>query len=216
MSRSSEEVWSRMVEQAAEDVAWRHAIDEVAALSDEQLDAELRGVELDPKELEREALALFVREKPAEAGEAGQANEAGKPLGQSVFQPPQRLATRRRPVAVAVWLAAAAVTTTAVGGLLYTLLHHPSEQPAPQPSAPPPPEPAPSTPPVESSLPIATMTPAQLRAKAKAALDDGRPDDCLKLLDDAKRTDPAGDATPQIKALRDRAMRALDPKPPAH
>jgi hypothetical protein len=201
-TRSSEEVWARMVEQAAEDVAWRHAIDEVAAMSDEQLDAELRGVELDPKELEREAVALFIR-PPPEGG--------GQPVGENVFQRPVT-PQRRRPLAMAVWLVAAAVATAGAGGLLYTWLHHPSEQPAPPPPPAPSPEPLPP-PPVDSSLPIATMTPAELRAKAKAAFDDHRPDDCLKLLDDAKRVDPAGDATPEMKTLRQRAILALGTKP---
>jgi hypothetical protein len=197
MTRSSEEVWSLMVEQAAEDAAWRQAIDDVAALSDEQLDAELRGMELDPAELEREAIALFIRPR---------SEPEGKLVGQDVFQRPAAASKRRRPVAVALWLAAAAVGTVGAGGLLYTLLHQP-----PSPQVPPPPEPTPP-PPVDSALPIATMTPAQLRALAKAALDDHRPADCLKLLDDAKRGDPAGDVTPETKALRQRALIALEAK----
>ena len=201
MTRSSEQVWSRMLEQAAEDAAWRHAIDEVAAMSDEQLDAELRGMDLDPAELEREALALFIRPAPA---------VANGPPGQSVFDRPRAVAQRRRPVAIAVWLAAAAVATAGAGGLVYTLLHRSPEPPAPQPA--PPPEPAPPAP-VDSALPVATMTPAQLRALAKAALDDHRPADCLKLLDDAMRDDPAGDATPAIRTLRQRATLALGGKP---
>ncbi len=36
----------------------------------------------------------------------------------------------------------------------------------------------------------------------------------LRFLDDAKRLDPAGDARPEVRALRQRASDALGPKPP--
>jgi hypothetical protein len=62
--------------------------------------------------------------------------------------------------------------------------------------------------------PLIAATPAEQRAAAQAALDQGRPDECLRLLDRAKEKDPAGDASPPIRTLRDRAEHALHEKKP--
>jgi len=112
-------------------------------------------------------------------------------------------------VAVAVWLAAAAVTATAAGGLIYTMTH-----PAPEHPAPVPPAPSPSTAPVQSVPPnlIATLTPAQQRKNAAAALAGGDASMCLRLLDDARQADPEGDKAADVQALRMRAIEALGDK----
>jgi hypothetical protein len=184
----------------------QHAMAEmqaIAAMSDADLDAELRSYELDPAQLETQALAIY------EAGAPGTAS--GTPVQAVPLHAPLRLADvprRRRPVAVAVWLAAAAVTATA-GGLIYTMLHRAPEQPSPTPPAP-----SPSTTPLPPNPMdrIAKLTPAQQRRNAAAALDRGVPLMCLRLLDDARDADPAGDTTPEVKALRQRAIDAIEEK----
>ncbi len=196
MTRSAQEVWQVMEEQAAEDAAWADAMASVSAMSDADLDAELQGLGLEPVRLEREALALW---EVQDAGATAQAVAAAEP-------PPTK---RRRPVAMAVWIAASAAAAATAGGLIYTLMHHPEAPPAPEPPVP---SPSVPPPPVEPP-PLVAMSAPELRAKAAAALDDHRPDDRLKLLDDAKRTDPAGDATPATQKLRQRAIFALSGKP---
>jgi hypothetical protein len=63
---------------------------------------------------------------------------------------------------------------------------------------------------------VAAAAAAQLRTQAKAALDAGKPLDCLRLLDEASRTDPTGDAAPDIQALRARATKAIPPLKPGN
>lgn len=45
--------------------------------------------------------------------------------------------------------------------------------------------------------------------EAKDALDRGDPVECITLLDRAKQEDSAGDDTPDVKALRKRALDVL-------
>jgi hypothetical protein len=53
-----------------------------------------------------------------------------------------------------------------------------------------------------------------LRRRASTALAEGRPEDCLSLLDEARSKDPVGDSAPDVVKLRDDARRALGPPPP--
>jgi hypothetical protein len=205
--RSPEQILAVLEEQAREDEAFEAPMRELAAMSDAQLDEHLRGLGLDPVQLEKEALALFV-EPPAEARSS--LPSAVQAVPQQVPRPFAGETRRRRPLTVAAWLAAGAAAATAGGALLYSLTHRGPEQPTP-----PAPSPSPSEAPSSSPEPMpVAMTPADQRKAAAAALDEGRPEECLRLLDRAKQADPAGDAKPDIQALRDRAQRALKDKPP--
>ena len=196
------QILEELTRQMREDQSVDAEMQAIAAMSDAELDAELRSYELDPAQLEAQALAIY------EAGGAhGTAN--GSPVQAVPLHAPLRMADvprRRRPVAVAIWLAAAAAAAT-TGGLIYTWMHQSPEQPSPVP-------PSPSTAPAPSVPPdlIATLTPAQQRKNAAAALDRGDPGMCLRLLNDARDADPAGDTTPEVKALRQRAIDVAEGK----
>jgi hypothetical protein len=199
------QILEELTRQTREDQFVDAEMQAIAAMSDAELDAELRSYELAPAQLEAQALAIY---------EAGGAHANGSPVQAVPLHAPLRMADvprRKRPVAVAVWLAAAAVTATAAGGLIYTMLHQAPEQPSPAPPAP-----SPSTRPAPSVPPdlIATLTPAQQRKNAAAALDRGDPGMCLRLLNDARDADPEGDKTPEVQALRLRAYEAQQKKQP--
>lgn len=199
---SPEQVLDILERQAREDAAVEAEIAAIAALGDAQLDEALRGAGLDPAELEAQADALF----GAHLGPA-----AVQAVAQDAAVPLADRPRRRRPIAVAAWLAAGAAAATAGGALLYSLTHRqPEEQPVPEPSTPAP-LPSPSAPVPQD---LVAATPARQRAAAAAALDEGRPEECLRLLDAARRQDPAGDTTPDIRKLRQRAAASLKPKPP--
>ena len=210
--RSPEEMLTVLEQQAREDEAFEAPMRELAAMSDAQLDDHLRGLGLDPAQLEKEALALFVDASPADASTSAlpSAVQAVPQHGGKAFTGETR---RRRPLGVAAWLAAGAAAATAGGALLYSLT-----RPAPEQPAPPAPSPSPSEAPSAAPEPMpVAMTPADERKAAATSLDVGRPDECLRLLDRAKEADPAGDTAPDVQALRDRAQRAMKdkaPKPP--
>jgi hypothetical protein len=192
--RGPEAIWSVLEQQSREDEAAEAQVHAIAAMSDAELDAELRSCGLDPAALEAQALTLS---KVAGAGDdAVQAVDAHEPPALS------RPARRRRPVAVAVWLAAGAAAVTAGGALIYSMVReHPPDQPAPPPSSPvPAPSPAPE---------LVAMTPAQERTAAADALSHGNAAECLRLLDDARVNDPEGDKPAAIQKLRADAMRVL-------
>jgi hypothetical protein len=193
--RTPDQILAVLEEQAREDEVFDAEMRAIAAMSDAQLDEHLRGLGLNTAQLEKEALALYVEAPSAVQAVPQQASKA--------FAGATR---RRRPLAVAAWLAAGAAAATVGGALLYSLTHRAPEQPAP-------PAPAPSPSSSPEPAPVA-MTPSDQRKAAAAALAEGRPEECLQLLDRAKQTDPAGDATPDVRALRDRATRALKDKPP--
>jgi hypothetical protein len=54
---------------------------------------------------------------------------------------------------------------------------------------------------------------ADLRRRAAAALAEKRAEECLTLLDEARDKDPAGDWTPDVRKLREDALRALGRAP---
>lgn len=167
--RSPEQMLAVLEEQAREDEAFDAQMRALAAMSDAELDDHLRGFGLDPAQLEREALTLYIQ-PPTEAGRgvplAVQAvpQQAGKPfVGEG---------RRRRPLAFAAWLAAGAAAATGGGALLYTLTH-----PAPEHAAPPAPAPAPAPSEAPSSSPAPLpvgVSPADARDAAPAAPDSGR------------------------------------------
>jgi hypothetical protein len=198
------EILEELTRQMREDAAVEGEMQAIAAMSDAELDAELRSYELDPAQLETQALAIHEAGGPPAAA-------IGRPVKAVPLHAPRPLAEgsrRRRPVAVAVWIAAAAAAAATTGGLIYTWMHPPQEQPLPAPPAP-----SPSTMPAPSVPPdLVAFTPADLRKNAADALERGQAGLCLRLLDDAKQADPAGDATPEVTALRTRALDALSGK----
>ncbi len=142
--RSPEEMLAVLEQQAREDDAFEAPMHALAAMSDAELDDHLRGLGLDPAQLEREALTLFAEASPAEAASALPSAVQAVPqqAGKSSFAGETR---RRRPLAVAAWLAAGAAAATAGGALLYSLT-----RPAPEQPAPPAPSPSPSGAPLRS------------------------------------------------------------------
>ena len=186
--RTPEEVWSVLQEQADED-AWLEAqLRDVAAMSDDALDAELRDAGYTLAEVQKQAASLHARAAAPKTG------TSDRP------RPPKRAArsSTQRPM---VLLFAAVATAAIGGGLLYAATHR-------TPPAPPPkPEPTPSTPaPVEPAVPDLVAA-ARLRDRAATAYREGHPQECLLLLDEARVLDAAGDATPEIADLRRRASR---------
>jgi hypothetical protein len=55
---------------------------------------------------------------------------------------------------------------------------------------------------------------ADLRRRAAAALTERRAKECLSLLDEARDKDPVGDSAPDMRKLREDALRALGRAPP--
>jgi hypothetical protein len=134
--------------------------------------------------------------RAVDAGAAGARSDASK--------------DRRRSRPGAVWIAAAA--TVAVGGAAaaYVALHDGKREPeraVPEPSAP---EPGPSD---KQASPEMIAQAASLRQSAIEAMDQGKPDECVKLLDEARAKDPAGDAAAPVVELRARAKKALETGP---
>jgi len=175
---SPAELWKVLQEQADEDTWLEQQTREVAAMSDAALDDELRRAGYDLDDVTKQASALYLKIAPAEAPSAVVPPAA----------PRVERAGRRRPVAA--WVAAAASAAAVTGGLVYTALQEglPAHgRPDAAPSAPP------------------SIAAADLRARAAAALDQGRPDECVRLLDDARKLDPEGDTAPDVVRLRERA-----------
>lgn len=112
---------------------------------------------------------------------------------------------RRRP-SPAIVLAAAATTAAVGGGLLDAALHRHSEPQEPTPPAPPTANPSP--PPVESDLVAATNA---KRDDAFTACDEARWALCDRLLDEAKKLDPAGESDPRVLRARAAADRGQHP-----
>jgi hypothetical protein len=192
-SLNDEEIWSVLQEQADEDAQFEQMVSEIAALSDDALDDELRRAGYELADIDKKADA-FARE--ATRAPAAAAVEQRAPR-RSQRPPP------RRPVVL--WIAAAA--TVSVGaGLIYASLTRPPPPPPPQP------EPMPSTPPQLAPPPTDVVAARDLRTRAAAALDDGHADECLQLLDVARGLDPAGDMTPDVLRLRKRAIEAKKPR----
>jgi hypothetical protein len=185
MPRDPKDLWNDLLAEAGES-----EIDEAASISVEQAERDLAAAGFDVQ-AERAKAAAFLDElegKPATPARAAASARA-----------------RRRPRAAVLWLAAAAAAT-ATGGLLYAALHTPAPAPPPSPSSPP------STPTLAPPPPAPLLLSAvELRHQAQAALDAGRPLDCLDLLEQARQRDPAGDDTPDMKKLRAAAVRAMKP-----
>lgn len=192
-SLNDEEIWSVLEDQATEDAQFDQMVREIAALSDDALDDELRraGYQLADIDKKAEAFARQAARPPA-------ASAVEQKAPRRSHRPPPR-----RPVVL--WIAAAA--TVSVGaGLIYASLTRPPPPPPPQPES------MPSTPPQLEPPPTDLVAARDMRARAATALDDGHPEECLQLLDVAQGLDPAGDKAPDVVRLRKRAIEAKKPR----
>lgn len=203
------EVWNVLLDQAREDDAFEAAAAATDALTDAQIEAELRLAGFQMTEVHRDVLAALEEHDPIPSAlEPVQAvaQVAPLPAVASIDRP-----RRRRPAVF--WLAAAATTATVGGGVLYATLHAPS-QPSPPSLPEPAPVPSPSTPAPVIPAPPDLVAARDLRARARDALAMGYSTQCLDLLDEAKVIDPEGDQTPDVVALRRRATSPHSPVPP--
>lgn len=165
--RSPAEILAVLEDQAREDEAVEARMHALAAMSDAELDDHLRGLGLDPAQLEREALAMFVDAPGEPRSSLPSAVQAVPQRAPRAFTPEAR---RRRPLTVALWLAAGAAAATGAGALVYTLTHPSPEQPAP-----PAPSPSPSEVPSSPSAPLPVgATPSDVRDAASAKPDAAR------------------------------------------
>jgi hypothetical protein len=156
-----EDLWRHLVDEAGEE-----EIERAASVSVAEAEAYLTKAGFDVK-AERARAEAFLTSL------GGEDEASAKPA--------------RRPMATAVWVAAA--TAAAVGAGTYATTVGPlAAHPAP------------------SAAEI-------LRQHAVDALRDGKAAECLKLLDEAKTKDPAGDAAPEVTELRRRANEAIGPSP---
>jgi hypothetical protein len=175
-------------------------VDRVLAMTPEQREKELEAAGFDMVELNARADAAYAKMQraPVEAKVKALETEArSKSL---------RPKTRQRPVVL--WIAAAA-TAAVAGGVVYAMLAQPGPEPRVVPPAPPPtvlPSPA-----------VDLVAAADLRRQAFAACATQKWSECLARFDDAKRGDPAGDASPEVQLAREKAMRGIEqgtkPKP---
>jgi hypothetical protein len=213
-----EEILKILEDQAREDDALDAEAVAIARMSDDELDAALAEHGVTP--------AMVAKSVEALLGEAGMAPEPDPPppplVAIAVPQPAPviHIDARRKRRRIA-WVLAAAAGTAAAGGAIYAATHAtPSPAPAPpSPREPPapvePPGPVEQAPPIAQSPPVPPPAPTpagDLRRRAAVALDHGDPAGCLRLLDQARAQDPAGDAAPETRALRKRAQAALQPR----
>jgi hypothetical protein len=179
---SDEELWAELVEEAGEDL-----IEAAASVSVEQAEADLRaaGFDLDEEQARAEAFLASLAGTQAEAKERPAETKKETPGEEKVVPPKPAARTTRRPLVVWAVAAAAVAASTAT---LYLELRPPM---------------------VASPSPEALAAAAELRHRATVACDEGRPAECLSLLDGARAKDPAGDAEPEVARLRARAERDL-------
>jgi hypothetical protein len=207
---TASQVWRQLVDEAGED-----EIAAVLSMTQEQVDAELAGAGFDLAQ-ERAKADRFLEDLASGAleADAAKAEDARRALyavpsavlAVAQLPPPERTERRRRP-RTALVLLVAATAAAAAGGAAYTMLHH---EPAPSPPSPQPPELPPTPAPSSTEAPVPDLVAAeQWRQRAVAACDAKRWTDCLVDLDKARALDPAGDETPRVKSLRDRASRGI-------
>jgi hypothetical protein len=190
-----ERLWQKLVDETGEAL-----IEEAAAVSVAQAEKDLAAWGFDVAAERARAEAFLVSlETAAEEADVAEAvpqeapRSSPKRAGKSV---------RPKPRPAAVWVAAAAVAVAAGAAVTYVATR-PEEARSPTP----PPSTGPSVPPTE----LAAV--ADLRQRAAAACDRGRLDECIFLLDQAAAKDPAGDTTPEVQRLRQKAEIEAKPKP---
>ncbi len=183
-----------LAEQADEDR--QEEAREIATMSDEALDAELRTAGLEPEDIAKEARAIVAeREAKATAPKAAPAASAPSPANVVPLKAPARKAKRSR-VLVAAWLAGSAAAAATVSTVVWQQLAARNE---------PAPTQAPTSPPVpRPPAPDPVQLARQVRDRAFAACDRGEWKACEESLDLALQLDPAGDDSPAVGAARER------------
>jgi hypothetical protein len=187
--RTPEELWQKLVDEAGEDRIEQHA-----NMSAAQVDEELAAAGFDVAAEDAEAEAFLGALERGEVPQAAQAQDkSGARARQPVVHAEPKAATPprapRRLSARVVWLVAATASAAAGGAVYVSNLQQVAHRaPAPDLAA-----------------------ASDLRQRAKAALDAGRAQECLSLLDEAKTKDLDGDSAENVMRLREQAERALKP-----
>jgi hypothetical protein len=194
-----EKLWQKLLDEAGEDL-----IEQAAAVTVAQAEKDLAAWGFDVAAERARAEAFLVSLETAVATDEGVAAAV-----EQEEAPPKSSrkrvgkGARKKGYPAAVWIAAAAAAVAAGAAVTYVATR-PEEARVPTPP--------PSTGSAAPSPELAAA--ANLRHRAAAALDEGRGDECLSLLDQAAAKDPAGDATPEVQQLRKRAKAAeLQAKP---
>jgi hypothetical protein len=136
------------------------------------------------------AEAAVARPSPAKTAAQAALNEAAKAARKQA----DRGDRKKRPVAL--WLTAAATVTA--GAAVAYVETRPEERTPPLPTAPD------STVSAAPSPDLVAQA-RDLRRQAAVACNEGRTEDCLGLLDDAAKKDPAGDTREEARVLRKQA-----------
>lgn len=221
--RTAAETWKALEEMAFEDEAAR-----TDALTDEEVDAEMRALGFDPAaeyaEFQRIALEAIARAEKERAGGEGEAvpdslRETDDPphsappnnvvaIAQAQYVEP---ADRRPRRTWAIFLVAAAFAFLAL--VLYTQgVFGPSNQIATQTDAAPTPLPEPDAEPAPPPEPA--LSPAELRGRAVVEFDAGQYREALDDLNEAMGEDPGGEKLdPKLGHIRDTSTEKLYPLP---
>jgi hypothetical protein len=182
-----ERLWQKLVDEAGEEL-----IEEACAVSVAQAEKDLAawGFDVAAERARAEAFLVSLETAVEEGGDVAQA---------VTQEAPKRPGKKPRPAGV--WVAAAAAAVAA-GAVTYVATR-PEEARSPV------------TPPSTGTVapPSELAAAADLRHRAAAACDKGRTDECLSLLDQAAAKDPAGDTTPEVQRLRNKAEIEAKPKP---
>jgi hypothetical protein len=199
--------WNHAVRVAHGDPA-SDVVDDVLAMTDEEIEADLRagGVDLDAFDAEMDGLYEKYIDAAASAERAIEADAVAWTKEDKRAVPDEHPKVGRGRAAVAYTVLAAA----AIGGIAtYVATRPPPETPDVKPKdaeAPKAPKPAPEP----SATPVVDVR--KMRDDALAACAKGAYAECLAGLDAAKDADPAGDADPKVQAARKKADDALAAK----
>jgi len=174
-------LWQKLVDEAGEDL-----IEQAAAVSVAQAEKDLAAWGFDVAAERARAEAFLVSLE----GAAPEEQDVAEAVAQEA---PKR--ARKKPRPAAVWVAAAAAAVAAGATVTYVATRPPAEARSPTPP--------PSTGTAAPSAELAAA--ADLRHRAFAACSQGRTGECLSLLDEAAAKDPAGDTTPKVQRLRQKA-----------
>ncbi|HEY3819125.1 MAG TPA: hypothetical protein VGL81_18280 [Polyangiaceae bacterium] len=192
-----ERLWQTLVDEVGEDM-----IEEAASVSVAEAEAYLTAAGFDVAAERARAESFLVS---LEAGAA--AEEPVQAVAQAAPAAPTKEREPKKGRPVGLWIAAAAAVAAGAAAVVYAT-KHPQEQATPEPPVPP------STAAPVHPAPDELAAAADLRHRAAAACDQGRADDCLAMLDEARAKDPAGDSAPEVLRLREKAASGLKPKPP--
>ncbi|HEY1692769.1 MAG TPA: hypothetical protein VGG39_11440 [Polyangiaceae bacterium] len=185
------EVWAVVEAQADEDAAHDAEMRAIAAMSDADLEAELRKLGVDPDEVAgwAEAARDTSEARDERATSAGLTVPTGGP---GIVADRAKDSARRRRLVLAL---AAAGAAAAAGGYVYG-----TRQPEPSPPVVPTVPTATVQPAPTSTAPRDAVAAAALRKRASAACDAKQWRECLALLDEAAEKDPAGDDASDVQA----------------